>query len=543
MGDSVDSYQSLGEYHAALPWWPYLLGGLALAGFAGGGGDSTPSSAPAPTNNTPPQAVLDSYTTDEDTAIRLNPLNSDQDTDGDTISITSINGVALSGGVQTIAVPNGTVTIAANGVISFIPAANYHDEVSFPYTISDGKGGTANAIQTITINAVPDLIVAGESISTNEDTPVSGSVIANDSTSSGGTLTYTQANNPSHGTVVFNSNGTYTYTPNANYNGTDTFSYTVTDAASGESATATVSITITATPEPVEAVAETIYVPAMCGGSENFLTNDLSLNGTKKLVKWILDVDGDGVIEVGGDDGSWNEIDPITGSIFGERGVYDENNQLVAQLIIMGNQDGLSVSQRYNSYAGSGISYGIPFPDTPATWEGSRILKYEITDGEGNFSSVESTLLIKRPLYAVDDEYNVGNGTSLNIATNFDYSSNSLLLNDVHLHQAQSSSQLHAIRFAKDADGIPDDEITRFVDGEVYQIYDGSGTLAGTLSLLNSTSQALADNIIFTPVSGGQFIGDVAFQYQLYYTGGALGIPDSNWATATIHVTPAAAPV
>ncbi|MBK6759015.1 MAG: cadherin-like domain-containing protein [Moraxellaceae bacterium] len=35
--------------------------------------------------------------------------------------------------------------------------------------------------------------------------------------------------NPTHGTLVKNTNGTYTYTPEANFNGSDSFSYQVSD--------------------------------------------------------------------------------------------------------------------------------------------------------------------------------------------------------------------------------------------------------------------------------------------------------------------------
>ncbi|KAF2343163.1 Ig-like domain-containing protein, partial [Flavobacterium tistrianum] len=62
----------------------------------------------------------------EDNTIALTPLANDTDADGDALSIASINGTALTGGVQTIAVPNGTVNITASGAITFTPAANYN---------------------------------------------------------------------------------------------------------------------------------------------------------------------------------------------------------------------------------------------------------------------------------------------------------------------------------------------------------------------------------------------------------------------------------
>ena len=96
----------------------------------------------------------------------------------------------------------------------------------------------------ITVNPVADLVAADDSVTTDEDTPVNGTVAGNDSTTSGGTLEYVKATDPSNGTVVVNIDGTYTYTPNANFNGTDSFTYTVTDPASGESLTQTVEITV-----------------------------------------------------------------------------------------------------------------------------------------------------------------------------------------------------------------------------------------------------------------------------------------------------------
>jgi hypothetical protein len=57
--------------------------------------------------------------------------------------------------VQSIPVTNGTVAIDTNGVITFTPATNYNGTVSFPYTISDGNGGTDTATETITVLLVP----------------------------------------------------------------------------------------------------------------------------------------------------------------------------------------------------------------------------------------------------------------------------------------------------------------------------------------------------------------------------------------------------
>ena len=119
--------------------------------------------------NDPPVAVNDTYTVEQDGGpITLTPLALDSDPDEDPITILSINGVTLTPGTaQTIpitdgAFPNGTVTITAAGVISFTPRPGSVDPgfsgtVTFPYVISDGRGGTATANEIITVTPVPDL--------------------------------------------------------------------------------------------------------------------------------------------------------------------------------------------------------------------------------------------------------------------------------------------------------------------------------------------------------------------------------------------------
>lgn len=105
--------------------------------------------------NDPVTAANDIYTTDEDASLVLDLLVNDTAPDGG-LAITSINGVTLSGGVQSIPVSNGTVEIAADGSMRFVPDANYHGTVNFPYTVRDADGDTDTATVTITVNPVND---------------------------------------------------------------------------------------------------------------------------------------------------------------------------------------------------------------------------------------------------------------------------------------------------------------------------------------------------------------------------------------------------
>jgi hypothetical protein len=79
--------------------------------------------------------------------------------------------------------------------------------------------------------------------STNQDTPVTITVLADDTDPDGDALTVTGATDPANGSVVVNADGTITYTPDAGFNGTDTFTYTISDGNGGTSQ-ATVTVTV-----------------------------------------------------------------------------------------------------------------------------------------------------------------------------------------------------------------------------------------------------------------------------------------------------------
>jgi len=51
---------------------------------------------------------------------------------------------------------NGSVTINSDGTLAYMPNRNFCGTDTFTYTISDGNGGTASAIVTVTIEAVND---------------------------------------------------------------------------------------------------------------------------------------------------------------------------------------------------------------------------------------------------------------------------------------------------------------------------------------------------------------------------------------------------
>jgi uncharacterized repeat protein (TIGR02543 family) len=112
----------------------------------------------------------------------------------------------------------------------------------------------------IRLDAVDDVI------GTLIDTPVSGSVTANDSFPQGSTFTTTS--NPSSGSVVFNADGTYIYTPGSGFVGTDVFTYTVCAPGGSPCATANVSITVAGTIAPPSLTTTGVPVSGSVGDAQ-----------------------------------------------------------------------------------------------------------------------------------------------------------------------------------------------------------------------------------------------------------------------------------
>ncbi|MBS0477544.1 MAG: VCBS domain-containing protein, partial [Proteobacteria bacterium] len=174
------------------------------------------------------------------------------DVDGDTLQATALN------------VDHGSLVDNDDGTFTFTPADNYNGPIHLTYTVSDGHGGTVAGAQTFALAAVDDLHAQDDSFSTDEDTLLQGTVAGNDSTTSGGSLSFALATDAAHGSLTFNADGTFSYNPTGNYFGSDSFTYTVTDAAANESATRTVSLTV----DPVNDAA------VISGDSSGAITED-----------------------------------------------------------------------------------------------------------------------------------------------------------------------------------------------------------------------------------------------------------------------------
>ncbi|PTO67097.1 Ig-like domain-containing protein, partial [Vibrio splendidus] len=127
----------------------------------------------------PVDAVNDSVTVLEDGSVALSLLANDSAPDGG-LEITSINGVALTGSAQTISVDNGSVVIAADGTMTFEPAADFNGDISFDYDVKDADGDVDTATVSVSVTAQDDPVDAvNDSVTVLEDGSVALSLLAN----------------------------------------------------------------------------------------------------------------------------------------------------------------------------------------------------------------------------------------------------------------------------------------------------------------------------------------------------------------------------
>ena len=144
---------------------------------------------------TAPTAADDSGTTDENSTMLVTAaeglLVNDKDSDGDTLIISEVNGVADKVGSLTDGSNGGQFKIEVNGSYTFNPGTSFDDLTPgvtrttwVDYTVSDSNGGTATARLTITVSGANDAPVAvDDSGSTGENTLIS---VANDHAGQGG---------------------------------------------------------------------------------------------------------------------------------------------------------------------------------------------------------------------------------------------------------------------------------------------------------------------------------------------------------------------
>ncbi|OUR76349.1 hypothetical protein A9Q83_14320, partial [Alphaproteobacteria bacterium 46_93_T64] len=218
-----------------------------------------------------------------------------------------------AGGMFTIDASSGEIKVAGG----------LDHETTDSYTVTvDVSDGTNTTQQTFTLN-VGDVnegpVAANVDLgSTSEDTAIifsASDLMANSTDVDGDTLSIVAFDQPAHGLVVDNGDGTYTFTPDADWDGATNFSYTVSDGAGGTD-TATANIT-------VDAVADAPTLSVSLGSPQFLGTDSGGPLGSITVMNSSFEDDtlGDGKFSDGmGDISSWTNS-----SSTGWAGAWDVN--------------------------------------------------------------------------------------------------------------------------------------------------------------------------------------------------------------------------
>ncbi|MFN9916665.1 MAG: Ig-like domain-containing protein, partial [Pirellulaceae bacterium] len=113
--------------------------------------------------NDAPVVVDDTFTTNEDTAVTFDVRTNDSDVDSGALTVTQIDGAAIAVG-GSVSVTGGSVTLNADGRLTFTPSTNYTGSPSFSYTLSDGSL-TATTTVNGTVSGANDAPVLNASAS------------------------------------------------------------------------------------------------------------------------------------------------------------------------------------------------------------------------------------------------------------------------------------------------------------------------------------------------------------------------------------------
>ena len=242
-------------------------------------------------SNDAPIAVADFGATPEEAALVIPVLANDSDPDGDPVSL-------LSAGT-----PSFGSAIVDGPTITYTPDLNYTGPDLFTYNVSDGVGGVATGVVSITVTPLNDPPTAvDDAAGTFRDTPVVVAATVNDGDVDGDAISVSAVGTPASGAAAVVGPGSIEYTPDPGFVGIDTFSYTVTDP-SGAIDSASVTVTVSATNRPPEAVDDFAATDPETPVAIDVLANDsdpdgdaLSLLTVGAPARGIAVLNGDGTV-------------------------------------------------------------------------------------------------------------------------------------------------------------------------------------------------------------------------------------------------------
>lgn len=241
----------------------------------------------------PPVAAADAATTQENIAATIDLLANDSDPNNDIDSAT-VDLDPVSPGIQADrTTPNGMFTVDADGVLTFSPAVNFSGTETISYNVSDTTGRVSNnadiTIEVESVNAAPT--AAADNASTNEDTEVEISILANDSDADGTLDTSKVDLNTTVSGIQKDrkglpegewkaDRGKVKFKPKSNFVGTATLDYTVQDNDGATSNAATITVTVVSTNQAPVAVNDTGGTGLNQAVTVNVVANDTDADGT-----------------------------------------------------------------------------------------------------------------------------------------------------------------------------------------------------------------------------------------------------------------------
>jgi gliding motility-associated-like protein len=179
---------------------------------------------------------------------------------------------------------HGTISMNPNGTYTYTPSSNFTGIDSVHYKVCDLSNICTTATIIFTVNnQAPTLTNATPSVT--EDIPLTGNVSKNaaDVNNNLDPNGFSVTDDPKHGSIVFNPNGTYTYTPEPNFNGIDSVHYKVCDVF-GLCTSATIVFTINPTNDPpvlnnaTPAVTEDTPISSTVAPNASDIDNNLNPN-------------------------------------------------------------------------------------------------------------------------------------------------------------------------------------------------------------------------------------------------------------------------
>ncbi len=288
--------------------------------------------------NDTPVGSADSVAVNENvTTANLHALLLANDTDADTSDTLDILSIDTTG-------TNGTVTFDGAADSLTYEAANYDylsvgvtTTDSFVYTVSDGNGGTSNVTVTMTVTGVNDAPIAqDDAITTDEDTPISGNVFADNtngadsdvdtadtmvvSAVTGGVVGAAIAGSAG-GLFTINADGTFDFDPNGDFetlsdagSQATSITYTISDGNGGTD-TATATVTVAGINDAPTANDDGVYGELDEGGNTlliteaDLLANDIDVEGDAISLTAMVIGAGEGSL-LDNSDGTWTYTAP-----------------------------------------------------------------------------------------------------------------------------------------------------------------------------------------------------------------------------------------